>query len=79
MMMIATNTLGRYFAGRFVSAALGTFLSIFLLLVLIDYIEVVRYTSRLAAAPPIDVAQMSIYRVPQLLEKLMPSASWSAR
>ena len=41
-MSMLTNTLGRYFAGRFMVAALGVFVSIFLLLVLVDYIEMVR-------------------------------------
>jgi lipopolysaccharide export system permease protein len=67
-----TNTLGRYFAGRFVVSALGVFASIFLLLVLVDYIEMVRRTSGLASASAITVAQTSLYRVPQLLEKMMP-------
>jgi hypothetical protein len=41
-MSMMTNTLGRYFAGRFVVSALGVFASIFVLLVLVDYIEMVR-------------------------------------
>jgi lipopolysaccharide export system permease protein len=48
------------------------FASIFLLLVLVDYIEMVRKTSGLASASAITVAQTSLYRVPQLLEKMMP-------
>jgi lipopolysaccharide export system permease protein len=71
-MSMMTNTLGRYFAGRFVVAAVGVFASIFLLLVLVDYIEMVRKTSGLASASAITVAQTSLYRVPQLLEKMMP-------
>lgn len=70
--MISTGTLGRYFGGRFIVAAVGTFVGILLLLILIDYIETVRYTSRLVSPPPLMVAQMSLYRVPQALEKLMP-------
>ena len=46
-MSMVTNTLGRYFAGRFVVSAIGVFASIFLLLVLVDYIEMVRRTSGL--------------------------------
>ncbi len=46
-MSMVTNTLGRYFAGRFVIAAVGVFASIFVLLVLVDYIEMVRKTSGL--------------------------------
>ncbi|ANW02528.1 LPS export ABC transporter permease LptG [Bradyrhizobium icense] len=71
-MSMMTNTLGRYFAGRFLISAVGVFASIFVLLVLVDYIEMVRKTSGLASASAITVAQTSLYRVPQLLEKLMP-------
>ncbi len=71
-MSMMTNTLGRYFAGRFLVSAVGVFASIFVLLVLVDYIEMVRKTSGLASASAITVAQTSLFRVPQLLEKLMP-------
>jgi lipopolysaccharide export system permease protein len=71
-MSMLTNTLGRYFAGRFVISALGVFASIFVLLVLVDYIEMVRKTSGLASASAITVAETSLFRVPQLLEKLTP-------
>ena len=71
-MSMMTNTLGRYFAGRFVISAVGVFASIFVLLVLVDYIEMVRKTSGLASASAITVAKTSMYRVPQLLEKMMP-------
>src|SRR6195256_5804762 len=71
-MSMMTNTLGRYFAGRFVISALGVFASIFVLLVLVDYIEMVRKTSGLVSVSAIKVAETSLFRVPQLLEKLMP-------
>jgi lipopolysaccharide export system permease protein len=71
-MSMVTNTLGRYFAGRFVVSAVGVFASIFVLLVLVDYIEMVRKTSGLASASAIMVAETSLFRVPQLLEKMMP-------
>jgi lipopolysaccharide export system permease protein len=71
-MSMITNTLGRYFAGRFVIAALGVFASIFVLLVLVDYIEMVRKTSGLVGVSALMVAETSLFRVPQLLEKMMP-------
>ena len=71
-MSMINNTLGRYFAGRFVVSALGVFASIFLLLVLVDYIEMVRKTSGLVGASAFMVAETSLFRVPQLLEKMMP-------
>jgi lipopolysaccharide export system permease protein len=71
-MSMVTNTLGRYFAGRFVISALGVFASIFVLLVLVDYIEMVRKTSGLVSVSAVMVAETSLFRVPQLLEKMMP-------
>jgi len=71
-MSMMTNTLGRYFAGRFVISAVGVFASIFVLLVLVDYIEMVRKTSGLVSVSAIMVAETSLFRVPQLLEKMMP-------
>jgi len=71
-MNMLTNTLGRYFARRFLVAAVGVFVSIFVLLVLVDYIEMVRRTSSLPSASALTVAQTSLFRVPQLLEKLTP-------
>jgi lipopolysaccharide export system permease protein len=71
-MNMVTNTLGRYFAGRFVVSALGVFVSIFLLLVLVDYIEMVRKTSGIVGVSALMVAETSLFRVPQLLEKMMP-------
>jgi lipopolysaccharide export system permease protein len=71
-MSMVNNTLGRYFAGRFMVSALGVFAAIFVLLVMFDYIEMVRRTSGIASASPIMVAETSLFRVPQLLEKLMP-------
>ncbi|HXB78931.1 MAG TPA: LPS export ABC transporter permease LptG [Bradyrhizobium sp.] len=71
-MSMITNTLGRYFAGRFVVSALGVFAGIFMLLVLVDYIEMVRKTSGLVEVSAVTVAETSLFRVPQLLEKMMP-------
>jgi lipopolysaccharide export system permease protein len=67
-----TTTLARYFARRFIIASLAVFLGIFLLLILVDYIEMVRRTSSIPTASAIMVAETSLFRVPQLLEKLMP-------
>jgi len=66
------NTLSRYFARKFVGAALAVFVGIFVLVVLIDYIEMTRKTAGLASVSPLLVAQTSLYRVPVLLERLMP-------
>ncbi len=69
--MIA-NTLSRYFALRFISAAIAVFAGIFLLVVFVDYIELLRRTSSIPSVSAITVAQTSLFRVPQLLERMMP-------
>jgi len=69
--MIST-TIGRYFAGKFVSAAIAVFAGISVLIILIDYIELTRRTSGNLDASAFLVAQTALYRVPQLLERLMP-------
>ena len=48
-MSMMTNTLARYF-GRFLTAVVGVFVGIFVLLVLVDYIEMMRRTSGLVSA-----------------------------
>jgi len=70
-MSMMTNTLGRYLR-PLRGVGVGVFASIFVLLVLVDYIEMVRLTSGLPSASAIVVAQTSLFRVPQLLEKMMP-------
>lgn len=65
------NTLGRYFAARFVSSALGVFFGLFVLLVFVDYIDLLRRAGGLAVSAFV-IAQASFYRVPQLLERLLP-------
>ncbi len=67
-----TNTLARYFARQFIGASLAVFVGIFVLVVLIDYIEMTRKTAGVASASALLIAQTSLYRVPQLLERLMP-------
>ncbi len=52
---------------------MGVFASIFVLLVLVDYIEMVTQDLRAGLGlRDLMVAQTSLYRVPQLLEKMMP-------
>jgi lipopolysaccharide export system permease protein len=67
-----TNTLARYFARQYIGASLAVFAGIFVLVVLIDYIEMTRKTAGIASASALLIAQTSLYRVPQLLERLMP-------
>ena len=70
--MLSGMTLGRYFGMRFLSTVLGVFAGVFALIALIDYIELMRRTADLANVSALLVARASIYRVPQVAERLMP-------
>ena len=48
------NTLGRYFAGRFVTSAVGVFVGMFVLLVLVDYIDLLRTRRRTGTVSALD-------------------------
>lgn len=69
---MVTTTLGRYFAARFVLASLATFGGIFVLIIIVDYIELMRRAAGLTQVSALFVAQTALYRVPLSLEKLMP-------
>jgi lipopolysaccharide export system permease protein len=65
-------TLGRYFAWRFLGAALAVFFGVCTLVVLVDYIELMRRTSDLANISAWTVAKTSLFRVPQITERMLP-------
>jgi lipopolysaccharide export system permease protein len=67
-------TLARYFAMRFFGAVMAVFAGVFVLIVLIDYIELMRRASDVPNVSPMTVAMTSFYRVPQLMERLLPFA-----
>jgi lipopolysaccharide export system permease protein len=72
--MIMPLTLGRYFAMRFFGAVMAVFAGVFVLIVLIDYIELMRRASDVPNVSPLMVAMTSLYRVPQLMERMLPFA-----
>ena len=69
-MRLAGGTLSRYFGMRFLGAVLMVFLGIFVLVALIDYVEMARRASDTPNASALLVAKTSIYRVPQVLERI---------
>src|ERR1700756_3530205 len=71
-MPIVGGTLTRYFGLRFLSSVLLVFLGIFGLVALLDYIELMRRASDIPNVSAILVAKTSLYRVPQVTERLMP-------
>jgi len=71
-MRLAGKTLTRYFGLRFVSAVAMVFFGIFALVALLDYIELMRRASDIPNVSALLVAKTSFFRVPQLLERIMP-------
>lgn len=67
-------TLARYFAWRFARAVLFVFVGVFVLVVLVDYVEMTRRASDLPKASPLVIAQISFFRVPQATERILPFA-----
>lgn len=68
------HTLARYVAWRHAKAVLSVFVGVFVLVVLIDYVEMSRRTADIPNASAWFVAQVSLYRVPQATERILPFA-----
>ena len=66
------GTLHRYFALRFLSASIITFMGVFVLVAMVDYVELVRRTSDVPGVSSLLVAKASLFRVPQITEKIIP-------
>lgn len=71
-MPILGGTLARYFGMRFLASVLLVFFGIFGLVALLDYIELMRRASDVPNVSAILVAKTSLYRVPQVTERIMP-------
>jgi lipopolysaccharide export system permease protein len=71
--MIA-RTLSRYFAWRFFSAVLAVFAGTLVLTAMIDYLEMMRRLSDAKEASALLIAQITMFRVPFITERVMPFA-----
>jgi lipopolysaccharide export system permease protein len=69
---MVAGTLSRYFGLRFLSAVVGAFIGVVLLAGMIDYVELMRRGADWPNATPWLLAKISIFRVPQLTERIMP-------
>ena len=69
--MIA-GTLQRYLALRFFGAAAGIFAFVFVLVAVVDYVELMRRTAEVQNVSALTVAQTSLFRVPQITERVLP-------
>ena len=70
--MIIGGTLSRYFGMRFLTSVLGSFIGVVALAAMIDYIELMRRGADWPNATAWLLAKISMYRVPQLTERIMP-------
>src|SRR5271170_7421743 len=71
--MIA-GTLSRYFGLRFLKNVVGSFFGVVALAAMIDYVELLRRSSDWPNATAWVLAEISVFRVPQLSERIMPFA-----
>ena len=69
---MVSRTLIRYFGMRFLGAVTSVFVGIFVLIVLVDYIEFMRRAADVPNLSTWMVAKTSFFRVPQLTERLLP-------
>jgi lipopolysaccharide export system permease protein len=69
---MSSRTLSRYFAFRFFVAVTGVFVGVFVLVAFVDYIDLMRKAADVQDAPAGLLVLMSLYRVPQIMERLMP-------
>jgi lipopolysaccharide export system permease protein len=69
-----TRTLGGYFAARFLVAFAAIFAGVFGLVMLVDYLEMMRRFAQAPNATALQIATTSFYRVPQILERILPFA-----
>src|SRR6516225_5841470 len=67
-------TLARYFGIRFLVAVIAVFGGVFVLVVLVDYVELMRRASDIPDVSAWLVAKTSFFRVPQVTERLLPFA-----
>jgi lipopolysaccharide export system permease protein len=67
-----TGTLSRYFGMRFLTSVIGSFIGVVALAAMIDYVELMRRGADWPHATAWLLAKISMYRVPQLTERIMP-------
>ena len=67
-----TGTLSRYFGLRFLNSVVGSFIGVVALAAMIDYVELMRRGADWANATAWILAKISLFRVPQLTERILP-------
>jgi lipopolysaccharide export system permease protein len=68
------GTLSRYFGLRFFTIMLGAFAGVLTLAAMIDFVELLRQGAEWPTSSPLQIAKISLFRVPQITERMMPFA-----
>ena len=68
------GTLSRYFGFRFLKSVTGSFFGVVALAAMIDYVELLRRSTDWPNATALVIGEISLFRVPQLAERIMPFA-----
>src|SRR5882757_459997 len=69
---MGSRTLSRYFAGRFFVSFVAVFAGVFVLVLFVDYIDLMRRASDVPKAQASMLVLVSVFRVPQIMERLFP-------
>lgn len=70
-----STIISRYIAKKFLFAIAGIFIGCFLLVLLVDFVELFRRASDRPNTTIALIMQMSLYRVPELMEQIIPFAT----
>ena len=66
------STLDRYFGMKFLTTLVAVLGGVFALVILLDYVEQMRRLSDAPNASALLVAKISLFRVPQITERILP-------
>jgi lipopolysaccharide export system permease protein len=66
------GTLSRYFGRRFLTTLMAVLGGVFMLIILLDYVEQMRRLSDVPNVSALLIAKTSLYRVPQIAERILP-------
>jgi lipopolysaccharide export system permease protein len=66
------GTLARYYGMKFLTSLVAVLIGIFVLVILLDYVEQMRRMSDVPNVSALKVALSSLYRVPQITERILP-------
>ena len=72
--MLVGWTLGSYIGRRFLGTIGGVFLTVFGLIYVLDFVELMRGAGDLVDVTSLQIARLSLYRVPAIAEQVLPFA-----